>query len=337
VGDPALSFITAKCTQETLPYTFKTLPDGSFSEVREGTIEVNHFSSHAVEGKISDYAFCTYYVSKQPNAYEAHITVTPNLKLQLNKVRKEYAGNEKGQFATGQITKEDISLEIPSPPDDIGVSGGAWRKDGWELKLLKRPPKVQLCPLQKFAVNSYEPGKVIPYFSIGMKLKDTSKPKSLEQELLFDGVEPSTIMTLSREPAQRSAAGDGETERPAVSSINTVGAVPRLALLGKLTTRDGQRIEIIKTIAPRWQDIAVHLDFDPTGLTLRQIQADEGGKGVKSCCRAMFQYWLEGNGRKPVSWDTLLEILEDCNYGALAAQIKSTLQEPNWCETSVEA
>ena len=83
--DSSISFVTAKCTQETLPYTFKPLlPGGSFDISREGTILVDHFSAVALSATSkSEYAVCTYYRPKQPNTTDIHITVTPNLDLQL--------------------------------------------------------------------------------------------------------------------------------------------------------------------------------------------------------------------------------------------------------------
>ena len=105
-----LSFITAQCTQRLLPYSFKTLscegehtqshtklstppsskslPEGSFLKPGEGTIEVDHFSAFGIifpqfMGLRKNYAFCTYYIKRQLNCYEAHITVTPDLDLQL--------------------------------------------------------------------------------------------------------------------------------------------------------------------------------------------------------------------------------------------------------------
>ena len=79
--DSALSFVTAKCTQP-VPYAFKKLSKGSFSECRTAFIEVNSFSSFGVSGKVSEYAFYTYYIPKQLNIYHVHITVTPNHELQ---------------------------------------------------------------------------------------------------------------------------------------------------------------------------------------------------------------------------------------------------------------
>ena len=95
----------------------------------------------------------------------------------------------------------------------------------------------------------------------------------------------------------------------------------RLAELKVMKTPDGRKIKIIESIGTKWKDVGDLLDFDAAGTKLNQIEANKGGEGVESCCRAMFQYWLEGNGVQPVSLDTLIEILEDCNLKNLADQI----------------
>ena len=83
-NDTTLSFITAKCTQKSLPYTFKSLAGGSFFKSGCGTIQCDRFSAVAVSASsISEYAFCSYYMAKQLNVYDVDITVTPNLKLHL--------------------------------------------------------------------------------------------------------------------------------------------------------------------------------------------------------------------------------------------------------------
>ena len=82
--DSTLSFVTAKCTQP-VPYAFKKLSKGSFSDCKTAIIEVNSFSAYTIQSDrgISDYAFCSYYIPKQLNVYNLHIAVTPNHELQL--------------------------------------------------------------------------------------------------------------------------------------------------------------------------------------------------------------------------------------------------------------
>ena len=90
-----------------------------------------------------------------------------------------------------------------------------------------------------------------------------------------------------------------------------------------LNETNGRKVEIIRSISPRWREIGDHLDFDPTGVKLDQIEADH--TGVDSCCRAMFQHWLEGNGVQPASWTTLIQILNDCQFLNLAAEVRDAL------------
>ena len=81
-GDESLSFITAKCTQETLPYTFKPLPGGAFS-TNDGTIQVTRFSAFGALGGRRMYDFRVYYIPKHLNECDVHITLTPNLELHV--------------------------------------------------------------------------------------------------------------------------------------------------------------------------------------------------------------------------------------------------------------
>jgi hypothetical protein len=139
----------------------------------------------------------------------------------------------------------------------------------------------------------------------------------LVQKINFIGVKSSTFVTITREPALRGGHGDEEVTPPSESA-------PRLAQLKVWRPSSNDRkIEIIKTVASRWQDIGDLLDFDATGQTLQNINANE--RTVELCCRAMFQHWLEGNGVQPISWATLLRILDDCDFGALAADIRHSL------------
>ena len=39
----------------------------------------------------------------------------------------------------------------------------------------------------------------------------------------------------------------------------------------------------------------------------------------------MFQHWLDGNGVKPCSWHTLIELLEVCDQQTLAEEIQEAL------------
>ena len=99
---------------------------------------------------------------------------------------------------------------------------------------------------------------------------------------------------------------------------------PQLAQLMMLKTVEGQKVQIIKQLAPVWKYFGISLNFDPEGQTLNLIEAEQKLNGPIACCQAMFQHWLAGNG-VPASWGTLIKLLEDAEQSHLAEQIKCIL------------
>lgn len=81
----SLTFITAKCTQKTLPYNFIPLPGGVFhTDGSYGTIHLTHFSGVAVGGKLKQlYSLRTYYIPQGAVTWLTHFVITRNLELCL--------------------------------------------------------------------------------------------------------------------------------------------------------------------------------------------------------------------------------------------------------------
>ena len=102
------------------------------------------------------------------------------------------------------------------------------------------------------------------------------------------------------------------------------GSQPTIAQLSLLKTADGRKIKIISRLAPSWRDLGYIMNFDPTGAEIQSTEQQYCGV-PKDCCRAMFQHWLSGNGVRPCSWGTLIELLEDCDQQALVEEIQSAL------------
>lgn len=92
-----------------------------------------------------------------------------------------------------------------------------------------------------------------------------------------------------------------------------------------LKTDYGERIEIIKSLAPDWKAFGILLNFDDRGSQLSLIEAKQGYRDPYACCREMMIHWLLGNGDQPVSWRTLLTLLEDGERATLAEQIRQVL------------
>ena len=87
-----------------------------------------------------------------------------------------------------------------------------------------------------------------------------------------------------------------------------------------IKTADGKKIRIISTVASKWQELGDQLEFDEFGAKLDAIKT-KNHENPEACCREMFQHWLKGNGVKPCSWRSVIELLEDCDFEVLAGQV----------------
>ena len=75
-----LTFVRAFCSQESLPYTFKKLEHGSFSEKSSyGCLEVNGFSGHglgAEDDVDKSYIASLWYKCRNPRHLDIHFVIT---------------------------------------------------------------------------------------------------------------------------------------------------------------------------------------------------------------------------------------------------------------------
>ena len=92
-----------------------------------------------------------------------------------------------------------------------------------------------------------------------------------------------------------------------------------------MVTPCGKIIEIIKYIAADWHDrVGIHLNFDSTGRTLALIRA-RNRSDPEACCIDMMMEWLEGRGRQPANWATLVNVLKDAEFSVLAEDVEQLL------------
>ena len=79
-----LNFISAKCSQKTLPYTFKQLDGGRFpADSSYGSIQLTHFSGIGIAGKKgTPQAYCAqiyYTIKKEPFDWRFYLFITKDL------------------------------------------------------------------------------------------------------------------------------------------------------------------------------------------------------------------------------------------------------------------
>lgn len=79
---------------------------------------------------------------------------------------------------------------------------------------------------------------------------------------------------------------------------------------------------IIRKVAYKWEELTVYLELDKDGGRVLAIRRDFIQHGVEICCLQALHHWLNGEGKQPVTWATLLSCLKDMDCSAVASQIE---------------
>ena len=105
---------------------------------------------------------------------------------------------------------------------------------------------------------------------------------------------------------------------------HSIDMKPSMAQLTMLKNTKGEKVEIIKTIAPDWMEVGFLMDLDPKGRKVANIEAEHAHKrnGLVVCCREMFILWLD---RPDATWGNLIKLLVDAEQKDLAERVKDAL------------
>ena len=91
-----------------------------------------------------------------------------------------------------------------------------------------------------------------------------------------------------------------------------------------LETKSGQSIDVLERIATEYETFGIKILEDETGDTVEVIKEDERSAGrIK---RQIAMQWLKGKGKQPVTWGTLVHVLESMKLRELAKKIREALQ-----------
>ena len=77
----------------------------------------------------------------------------------------------------------------------------------------------------------------------------------------------------------------------------------------------------MENVQARWQELALALHI---GSEIESIEASTN-VNPSSACREIFTTWLRVGYRGQVTWKTLLEALQDCDFFGLARTVRVAL------------
>jgi hypothetical protein len=102
--------------------------------------------------------------------------------------------------------------------------------------------------------------------------------------------------------------------------IAVLDEMPRLHELHHLCT-DSVVVNVIRAVAPSWENFALYLTMERNMIDIWKRDANQ----AEEAARTLFGHWLDGNGRKPISWKTLIQALRDNHLSNIATQVEEIL------------
>lgn len=102
--------------------------------------------------------------------------------------------------------------------------------------------------------------------------------------------------------------------------------MPKLYQLD-LLSGNGKTVRLMDAIAYNWDRVALRLHFEHYDIS--RIGRDHHQQSILAC-RTMFNDWLNGQGRQPTSWNTLIEALKEAEMSGVAADLESILGIANF-------
>ena len=84
---------------------------------------------------------------------------------------------------------------------------------------------------------------------------------------------------------------------------------------------NGKIVRLISRAAADWERVATRLHFE--GHDIRRLRADR--RETVDTCREMFMEWLDGKGRSPQTWETVIKALEEADLSEVASDLKNVL------------
>lgn len=108
-------------------------------------------------------------------------------------------------------------------------------------------------------------------------------------------------------------------------------SAPTLPQLLSFPTSSGANLNLLQEIGVKYSDFGIFLLDDRTGQKMENI-VEKCHKDPVAINHEVFRLWLIGNGRSkyPVTWSTLVTVLETIGLMKLAKEIQSKFRNESW-------
>ena len=245
----------------------------------------------------------------------ATFVVTKNLKAHITAVRESVRESMK------YLCVDNIPLSCESTTNDISLSLPA-DQDGWHITPTFEPAKIETVH-----INTYEPGQVVPNIKLCMEWKGSGHPKEKNVKIPITGGSIISFYLRCKPSPQELSKHQlpVTTIVPGTSDVQPhFSDRPTLPQLQIFRLQSGDSLNIIQLIGTKSHGLGIRLLNDNTGAITNSIEAEYRPDQTR-ITEAILQKWLEGTGRKPQTWATLITVLREIELSVLAKDIEDSL------------
>ena len=99
-----------------------------------------------------------------------------------------------------------------------------------------------------------------------------------------------------------------------------IDEVPTLRELLCFPIMHGRKVNLVEKIGPDYFMFGILLLEDDDGGQIVAFEKEQM-KNAVDICRQIFMWWLKGKGKQPVTWSTLVTVLQEMDLNQLAKNI----------------
>ena len=108
------------------------------------------------------------------------------------------------------------------------------------------------------------------------------------------------------------------------TAVRSLASKPTLPELLNLKTSSGSTVNIVEEIGTHYTPLGILLLNDHTGAITSAL-VSEHRLNVDEINLDILTRWLQGQGKQPVTWSTLIDVLRDVGLSVLARLIQDTV------------
>ena len=213
------------------------------------------------------------------------------------------------------LRKATLALNYSYSEPEFGF-GCPCERDGFHLAVIGASKDQWICSKDNDESDDLEQNHLV-WLDLHQEKKGSSTLKSMPK--LHQQDQASTSVDSTTSVHQRDHPEHQIKKQKLSTSLNSIPNLHQLDLL----EYGHKTLKLIQCIAPKWERIATRLHFESHRIETIQKNWPQQ---AESACQSMLTKWLDGEGRGPRSWNTLITVLNEAELSSVAQELEELVK-----------